>query len=334
MVINTHKGLYQFKRLPFGVASAPAMFQKVMDSILQGIPGVICYIDDILVTGANEEEHLSNLEQVLMRLQDHGLRLKRCKCRFLQKSVKYLGLVVDAEGLHASQEKIEAVTDAPKPRNIKELRSFLGMMNYRKFIPSLATVLKPLTELLQHNNRWHWNSDCFAAFVKAKELLTQSPVLVHYDPTLLMKLATDASSHGVGAVISHVFPNGEEKPIAYASRTLSAAECNYAQIEKEALGIIFGIHKFHQYLYGRKFTLVTDHKPLTTIFGPKKGVPALAAARLQRWAIQHMSTISNSGRQTNTEMLMDSLVSRYQNLPQKKDWKLRPFRSGKLSLCP
>ena len=166
MVINTHKGLYQFKRLPFGVASAPAMFQKVMDSILQGIPGVICYIDDILVTGANEEEHLSNLEQVLMRLQDHGLRLKRCKCRFLQKSVKYLGLVVDAEGLHASQEKIEAVTDAPKPRNIKELRSFLGMMNYyRKFIPSLATVLKPLTELLQHNNRWHWNSDCFAAFV-------------------------------------------------------------------------------------------------------------------------------------------------------------------------
>ena len=123
----------------------------------------------------------------------------------MQKSVKYLGLVVDAEGLHASQEKIEAVTDAPKPRNIKELRSFLGMMNYyRKFIPSLATVLKPLTELLQHNNRWHWNSDCFAAFMKAKELLTQSPVLVHYDPTLPMKLATDAPSHGVGAVSSQM----------------------------------------------------------------------------------------------------------------------------------
>ena len=127
--------------------------------------------------------------------------------------------------------------------------------------------LKPLTALLQHSVKWAWNSVCDKAFQEAKQLLIAAPVLVHYDPALPMRMAADASSHGIGAVISHVFPNGEEKPIAYASRTLSSAECKYAQIEKEALSLVYGLRKFHQFLYGRKFTLVTDHKPLTTIFG-------------------------------------------------------------------
>ena len=143
----------------------------------------------------------------------------------------------------------------------------------------MATILKPLTLLL----RWFWRAEQARAFKEAKQLLTVSPVLVHYDTTLPLRLATDASAYGVGAVISHIGADGEERPIAFASRTL---ECNYAQIEKEALGIVFGVCKFHQYLYGRKFILLTDHKPLTTIFGSKRGVPALAAARLQCWAVQ------------------------------------------------
>lgn len=286
-VINTHKGLYRFKRLPFGIASAPAMFQKVMDTILQGIPRVICYIDDIMITGATEEEHLKNLEEVLCRLRSHGFRLKLSKCQFLRDSVDYLGLVVDEQGVHTSSEKTKAVLNAPQPRNVKALRSFLGMMNYyRKFIPNLASTLKPLTILLKKNCRWFWKAEQAKAFREAKQLLTVSPVLIHYDATLPVRLATDASAHGIGAVISHVLPEGEEKPIAYASRTLTSTESKYAQIDKEALGIVFGVRKFHQYLYGRKFTLVTDHKPLTAIFGPKRGVPALAAARLQRWAVQ------------------------------------------------
>ena len=177
--------------------------------------------------------------------------------------------------------------DAPQPKNVKELRSFLGMMNYyRKFIPNLATILQPLSLLLQKNRRWFWGAAQIQAFKKAKWFLTNSSVLTHYDSSLPIRLATDASAQGVGAVISHVCSDGEERPIAFASRTLTSAECNYAQIEREALGIVFGVQKFHQYLYGRKLTLITDYKPLTTIFSPKKGVPALAAARLQRWAIQ------------------------------------------------
>ena len=137
VVINTHRGLYRYNRLPFGVASAPAIFQKVMDTILQGIPHVICYIDDILVTGKDDAEHLSNLEEVIERLQHYGLRTKRAKCAFLQTSVDYLGHRIDADGLHTTTDKLEAITKVPTPRNVQELRSFLGLLNYYgKFMPN------------------------------------------------------------------------------------------------------------------------------------------------------------------------------------------------------
>ena len=284
--INTHRGLYQFTRLPFGISSAPAMFQKVMDTILQGAPQTLCFIDDILITGSSEEEHLKNLGEVLRRLQAHGVQLKKEKCAFMKESVEYLGHRVDASGIKATPEKIAAVENAPLPQNVQQLRSFLGLLNYyRKFLPNLATIVKPLNDLLQKGKKWSWSSTCTQAVRTAKQLLTASNVLTHYDPTLPLKLAADASQYGLGAVISHVLPGGEERPIAFASRSLSKSEQNYAQIDKEALALIFGVQKFHAYIFGRKFTLVTDHKPLTTILGPKKGIPSVAAARLQRWAI-------------------------------------------------
>ena len=169
---------------------------------------------------------------------------------------------------------------------MQELRSFLGLLNYYgKFIPNLASLIQPLNSLLQHDRKWNWSSECAQAFSQAKRELASSRVLVHYDPTLPITLAGDASSYGIGAVISHLMPDGSERPIAFASRTLSTSERNYAQLEKEALSLIFGVKKFHQYLYGRRFTLITDHKPLTAILGAKKGIPSLAAARLQRWAV-------------------------------------------------
>ena len=188
--------------------------------------------------------------------------------------------------LHADEDKLEAIVKVPKPHNVQQLRAFLGLLNYYgKFLRNLSTVLHPLNRLLCQHVKWEWTVACQEAFDKAKLLLTQSNVLTHYNPLLPLKLAGDASSYGVGAIISHVTPDGQEKPILFASRTLSASERNYSQIEKEALSLIFGIKKFHRYLFGRCFTLVTDHKPLTTILGPKKGIPSLAAARLQRWAL-------------------------------------------------
>ena len=286
VTVNTHRGLYQYNRLPFGVASAPAVFQQTMEKILQGLPRVVVYIDDILVTGRNDEEHLQTLEQVLARLQKYGLRLKREKCSFLTPSVEYLGYLVDKEGLHATAAKVEAVTQAPEPRNVQELRSFLGLVNYyAKFIHHLSTITQPLNHLLCQKVPWKWTKECQRAFLELKEQLASSEVLVHYDPQLPLKLDCDASAYGVGAVLSHVFPDGGERPVAYASRTLTQSEKGYAQLEKEALSLVFGIKKFHQFLYGRRFTLVTDHKPLLTILGPKRGLPTLAAARLQRWAL-------------------------------------------------
>ena len=286
VTINTHKGLYQYTRVPFGIASAPALFQKIMDTILQGIPSTICYLDDILVTGKNDEEHSRNLEEVLKRLQQNGLRVKSEKCKFLQPSVEYLGYRIDSSGVHTTTKKVDAILNAPRPCNVQQLRSFLGLLHYYgKFISNLSSLLHPLNQLLKAHSPWKWSWQCDKAFQQAKDELVKAPVLTHYDPTKKLKLATDASAYGIGAVLSHTHDDGSERPIAFASRALSDTEKRYAQIDKEALAIIFGVQKFHVYLYGRRFVLVTDHKPLVSLFGPKKAIPPLAAARLQRWAI-------------------------------------------------
>ena len=240
----------------------------------------------ILVSGKDEAQHMQSLEEVCRCLQHHGFRLKREKCEILTASVEYLGHVIDQDGIRPLPSKVAAIDEAPAPTNIKELRSFLGLLNYYgKFIPNLSTIIHPLNELLQTDWRWRWSEECMEALKTAKKQLTSGQFLTHYDPSLPIHMAADASAYGVGAVISHTLPDGSERPIAFASRTLTSSERNYAQLEKEALSLVFGVKKFHQYLYGRKFTLITDHKPLTTILGPKKGIPSLAAARLQRWAI-------------------------------------------------
>lgn len=286
LTISTQKGLFRFNRLPFGVASSPALFQKAMDQVLLGLPYTHCYLDDILISGPDEMTHLKTLDAVLGRLVEHGLHLKSEKCLFFQESVEYLGHIIDAEGLHKSPEKVRAIVEAPAPGDVSQLRSFLGMLNYYgRFIPDLATIMKPLNDLLNKGKKWQWTSACESAFQTSKALLVSQEVLTHYNPKLPLQLACDASPYGVGAVLSHVMPDNVERPIAYASRALSKAEQNYAYIEKEALAIVFGIRKFHQYLYGNKFVLITDHRPLTSILSPSKSTPSMAAARMQRWAL-------------------------------------------------
>ena len=224
---------------------------------------------------------------VLARLKGHGIRLRKEKCAFMMESVEYLGFRISREGLSPLTSKVRAIVEAPGPTDIQQLRSYLGMLNYYgRFIPDLSTVLHPMNALLQSNSRWSWTKECEEAFASSKQLLLDSTVLTHYDISLPVTLACDASSYGVGAVLSHRFRDGVERPIAFASRTLSSSERNYSQIEREALSIVFGIQKFHQYVYGRHFILITDHKPLTYILGPQQSIPPLAAARIQRWAWQ------------------------------------------------
>ena len=285
LTITTHMGLFRYQRLPFGIASAPAIWQKAMSIVLQGCKGVVCYLDDILVTGPTREENVLNLQSVLSRLQKFGLRLNGAKCRFFQTSVEYLGHLVTPSGISPTQERVKGIVEAPSPKNKSELKSFLGMITFNaRFMPSLSTMLHPLYKLLHDDTPWKWTKTCQQAFNKAKLSVSQAPVLVHYDVSKPIKLYCDASPYGVGACMMHVI-NGKEQPIAYASRTLTPAEKHYAQIEREALAIVFGVKKFNQYLYGRQFILVTDHQPLCKLFGHKEGVRPLAAACMQRWSL-------------------------------------------------
>ncbi len=199
-------------------------------------------------------------------------------------SVEYLGYLIDAECLHMAHDtqKVDAIVNAPRPKNVQELRSFLGLANYYgKFIQNLAEINHPLNSLLHTLSGGGRSQECERSFQELKQKLGSTEVLVHYDAKLPLKLACDASSYGVGAVISHVLPDGSERPVAYASRTMTQSERNYSQIEKEALALIFGVKKSHQFLCGRHFTLVTDHKPLTVVLGSNKGLPTAAAGRLQ-----------------------------------------------------
>lgn len=286
LTINTVKGLYEVMRLPYGIKTAPHIFQSIMDQVLQGIPGVCCYIDDILITAPTDEEHLRRLDIVLQRLDKYNICAKREKCSFMTPEVKYLGHILNKEGRHPLPEKVKAVQEAKEPENVSGLRTFLGMVNYYSgFIKNLSTLLAPLNNLLRDEVPWKWCTECKKAFLKVKRALSSDNILIHYDSKKNLILACDASPYGVGAVLSQLDSQGRERPIAYASRTLTKAENNYAQLEREALGIVFGVKKFHKYLYGRKFVLVSDNKPLITIFGPKTGIPTLAALRLQRWAL-------------------------------------------------
>ncbi|KAL5515075.1 hypothetical protein EMCRGX_G000193 [Ephydatia muelleri] len=286
VTITTHRGLFRYNRMPFGVASAPAIFQRTMERILQGIPHVHVYIDDILVADSTEKEHLVTLEKVMSRLGECGIKLKRTKCKFMLPSVDYLGYHISGEGISPTKEKRRAIVDAPVPEDISQLKSFLGLVNYyAKFLPCLADTLAPLYKLLTKHQPWSWGADQAAAFQKAKFQLTSDVLLVHFDPSKKISLSCDASPYGIGVVLSHLQEDGSDRPIAYASRSLAPAEKNYSQIEKEGLAVVWGVKKFHQFLFGRQFVVYSDHKPLQFLFSETKPVPTMASSRIQRWAL-------------------------------------------------
>lgn len=285
LTINTHVGLFRYTRMTYGIASAPSIFQSVMDRILMGIPNCHCYLDDIIIAGRDLSECYELVREVLNRLQKSGVKVNLAKCKFFESSVDYLGHTIDEQGIHPTKEKLRAIIEAPEPQDLTQLRAYLGLLNYySKFIPMLSSRLGPMYKLLRKDVEFVWTNECKENFELSKTLICQNQVLVHYDPSKPIVISCDSSSYGVGSVLSHRI-DGIDKPIYFASGTLSNAEKNYSQIEREALAIIFGVKKFHKFVYGRSFILVTDHQPLKVIFNPDKGISVMAASRLVRWSL-------------------------------------------------
>ncbi|GFS59161.1 transposon Tf2-6 polyprotein [Trichonephila clavipes] len=268
----------------YGLNGAPAIWQRYVDGLFQGMDGVKVFMDDARITGSDEISHFTALEEFFKKCREHGLKLNLNKSKFFQNEINFLGHRIDSKGLHKTDEKISAVVNAPVPRNVHEVKSFLGLVNfYGKFCENLATIANPLNNLTKKNVRFLWSKDCQVAFEQIKEICSPK-ILVHYDPSLPLTLASDASPVGIGCVLSHVYPDGSERSIAFASRTLSGSEKKYSQYDK-ALSIVWAVKKFYLYLKGRRFTLITDHKPLIAIFGSKRGLPVLAATRLLHYAL-------------------------------------------------
>ena len=207
---------------------------------------MVVYIDDILVTGATEEEYLQALDAVLTRLEKADLRAKKTKCVFMVLAVDYLGYRITANGPFPLPSKVKTIKEAPVPSNVIELKTYIGLLTYYgKFLPNLSSTLAPLYSLHWKDSPWDWSADLMRAFKQSKELLTSSSLLVHFDPKLKLTLTSDASAYGIGAVLAHIMPDGSEKPIRHASRSLTSAKRNYSQLEKAGLACIFGVKKFH-----------------------------------------------------------------------------------------
>lgn len=258
LTITTHRGLFEPQRLMYGVSTAPAEWQKYVDTLFKAHN---CYVvhDDIIITGKTDEEHLNNLQSVLDTCLMNGIHLNRQKCKFFETTVNFLGYRVDAQGIHKTTSKVNAILNTPQPKTVKDVKSFLGLVTfYSKFVPHLSTLAQPLHTLTSKNVEFQWTERCEDSFTKIKEEIASDRVLVHYDPSLPVTLATDASPWGIGAVLSHVI-NKQEYPIAFASRMLSKSEQSYSMIDKEALAIKWAMFKFFHYLYGRHFVLITDH---------------------------------------------------------------------------
>lgn len=279
---GTPEGLFQYTVLPFGLNNSPAVFNRMMRQVLQGIPHVEVFVDDVLVHTSSFAEHLATLDQVFSRLREYHLTVKPSKCDLVRSSVDYLGHTV-GEGVCSCQgSKIRQVRDAPRPTTKKQVRSFLGLAGYySQFIPQYAAVALPLYDLLKKHapNKVTWGSEQEEAFKTLKSHLTKDPILQLPDHSKPFILRTDASQAAVGAVLLQE-RDGGVFPIAYHSRTLKGAELRYSTVEKELAGVIDGVKKFYFYLYGAPFIIETDHLPLTSLHTSKN-----ANQRLMRWAM-------------------------------------------------
>ncbi|XP_057310511.1 uncharacterized protein K02A2.6-like [Hydractinia symbiolongicarpus] len=282
----THRGIFRFTRLIYGIASAAEQYQRELELALSGLSKVRNISDDIIIGGTSNQDLLDRMQCVFERLREKNLTVNLKKCEFLKTELIYMGHKLSKDGIAPDERKVRAIADLKPPTNVKELQSFLGMVTYcSKFLPHFSTVTAPLRQLLSKDTKWSWGDAQRQAFNDLKIMLLSSATLAYYQPDAYTEIFTDASPVGLGAVIMQRQPDGILKPIGYASRSLLNAETRYSQIEKECLAILFAIERFRIYLYGIEFVVKTDHKPLVTMFSPRrKQLPP----RIERWVMRLM----------------------------------------------
>lgn len=262
----TQEGHYQWTCLPFGLKTSPAIFQRILSSIIRkyNLSGfAVNYIDDILIFSDSFEKHISHIKQLLDAISKEGFRLKLSKCSFAQDSVKYLGHIIKHDSVTPLKDNLIAIQNFPTPTTQKQVRQFIGKINfYNKYIPNFSIKLDPLYNLLRKNQKFIWDEKCQNTFEKMKSLLCSKPVLAIFDPKLPINIYTDASLQGIGAVLKQIQENGEEKPVAYFSRKLNESQKKKKAIYLECLAIRDTIKYWHHWLADKSFTVFSDHKPL------------------------------------------------------------------------
>lgn len=277
--ITTSFGRYRYLRLPYGISSAPEIFQRFINDTLEGIQGVIAYFDDILVFGQTIEEHNDNLKVVLEKIKESGLTLNLEKSKLCVDKVNFLGHKVSGEGLSPDERKTQAIREMKYPTNKKELQRFLGMMVYlSKFIPNLSKETSQLRKLLSEKVDWAWTENEEKCFDRLKQLVSTATTLSYFDPNKETTLSVDASPYGLGSAIIQ-----DNRPIEFASVSLTPTQQRYNHIEKELLALVHGCERHHYFLFGQRFRILTDHRPLLGLL--KKPLDELSP-RIQRLAIR------------------------------------------------
>jgi hypothetical protein len=272
---NTPWGKYRWNRLPFGLKVSSDVFQERLDAVTRTVQGATGIADDCLAIGSSMEDHDVALLTLLETARLNGIKFNARKMQFRTRSCTFFGQMLTDKGLQIDPKKIAAIQDMAPPRNAAELKSFLGMVNYlKRFSNKLMTLSEPLKDLVKEGYEWEWTQTQEQAFAEIKQEVCRTPVLTYFNPEAAHVIQTDASLRGVGAVLLQ-----EGRPVIFASRSLTETEQRYSNIERELLSVVFGCERLHNFLYGGRITVQTDHKPLETIF--KKRVHE-ASPRLQR----------------------------------------------------
>lgn len=287
--------LWQFKVLPFGCVTGPNSFSRFMSGVISGLERTKIYLDDCIVYSRTEDEHEKDLRALLKRLTEYNLKISIKKCKFFKREVKYLGFIVSSQGIRSDPEKTKAVEDWKAPTTVNALQRFLGFCAfYHRFLKNLSSVAAPMYKLLRKDEKYVWSTEINDAFKKLKSMLVNLPILAFPDPRKGYDVHTDASMHGLGAAIVQ-----DGRPVAFASRSLTAAEKNYSTTEQEALCVNFALKYFYPYLYGANLTIYTDHAALKSILSTKE-----PRGRIARWILEmqgHSYTIIHRKGIHNTD---------------------------------